>query len=104
MEHTLEMIAAAERQGADVAFDVIPHDWNHTLIQAILPPWALEGGIPSIVERLKDPDIRERIESRCTMKKPREYATGIDHVLVNGRLAMRDGVRTQDGGGEVLRP
>ena len=47
---------------------------------------------------------RARIESRCTMKKPREYATGIDHVLVNGRLAMRDGVRTQDDGGEVLRP
>ena len=272
MEHTLEMIAAAERQGVDVAFDVIPHDWNHTLIKAILPAWAHEGGVPSIIERLKDPDTRERmkanpkhmwllvtderwhdiallnsdenpdlvgatfadigrmrnttpfdaaldlmleegemmdglmwtshsfddadielclrqpqcavisdtlalapygelakhvgsisgygwaarflalyvrqrgvltleegirrmtslpaerlgirdrgrlqpglkaditvfdrakIESRCTVENPREYATGIDHVLVNGRLAMRDGARTEDDGGEVLRP
>ena len=47
---------------------------------------------------------RERIESRCTIEKPREYATGIVHVLVNGRLAIRNGQRTDDDGGEVLRP
>ena len=47
---------------------------------------------------------RARIESRCTIERPREYATGIVHVLVNGRLAMRDGARTKDDGGEVLRP
>ena len=40
MEHTLELVHMAARQGVDAAFDVIPHDWNHTLIKAILPPWA----------------------------------------------------------------
>lgn len=63
MEHSLEMIASAERRGVDVAFDVIPHDWSHTLIKAILPLWAQEGGIGSIIERLKDPDTRERMKS-----------------------------------------
>jgi N-acyl-D-amino-acid deacylase len=63
MEHTLEMIEVAGRHGVDVAFDVIPHDWNHTLIRAILPPWAQEGGIPSILERLKDPEVREKMKS-----------------------------------------
>ena len=49
--------------------------------------------------------VNGRAESQVhTIKKPREYATGIIHVLVNGRLAMRDGARTEDGGGEVLRP
>lgn len=47
---------------------------------------------------------RERIESRCTIEKPREYATGIVHALVDGRLAIRNGQRTDDDGGEVLRP
>ena len=62
MEHSLEMIDTVRRQGVDVAFDVIPHDWSHTLISAILPPWALEGGIPRILERLKDPETRERMK------------------------------------------
>jgi N-acyl-D-aspartate/D-glutamate deacylase len=63
MHHTLEMIESATRYGADVAFDVIPHDWNHTTIRAILPPWAQEGGIPATLERLKDPAARERMKA-----------------------------------------
>ena len=62
MEHSLEMIESVRRQGVDIAFDVIPHDWAHTLISAILPPWAQEGGTPAILERLKDPEVRERMK------------------------------------------
>ena len=62
MEHSLEMIDSVRRQGVDVAFDVIPHDWAHTLIKAILPPWAQEGGTSRILQRLKDPDTRERMK------------------------------------------
>ncbi len=62
MEHSLEMIEGVRRQGVDAAFDVIPHDWSHTLVQAILPPWAQERGIPGILERLKDPATRERMK------------------------------------------
>ena len=31
MEHTLEMIDIARRHDVDIAFDIIPHDWAHTL-------------------------------------------------------------------------
>ena len=62
MAHSLEMIEGVRRQGVDAAFDVIPHDWSHTLVQAILPPWAQEGGIPGILERLKDTQVRERMK------------------------------------------
>lgn len=62
MEHSLEMIESVRGQGVDVAFDVIPHDWSHTLIKAILPPWAQEGGTSRILERLKDPGTRERMK------------------------------------------
>jgi N-acyl-D-aspartate/D-glutamate deacylase len=61
MDHTLEMLDAARRHGVDVAFDVIPHDWNHTRVMAILPKWALEGGTDAIVARLRDPQARARI-------------------------------------------
>ena len=62
MEHSLELIEGVRRQGVDVAFDVIPHDWSHTLILAILPAWAQEGGISGILGRLKDPEVRERMK------------------------------------------
>ena len=63
MVHSLEMIELSRQRDVDVAFDVIPHDWNHTLIKSILPPWAQEGGIPRIIERLKDADTRERMKA-----------------------------------------
>ena len=63
MEHTLEMIELARRHDTDVAFDVIPHDWNHTLMAAILPKWAQAGSIDDVLERLGDPEQRERIKA-----------------------------------------
>ena len=62
VDHTLEMIQVNRKYGMDVAFDIIPHDWSHTLVMAILPEWALEGGVEKIVPRLKDKAIRERIK------------------------------------------
>ena len=63
MEHTLEMIDLARRHDVDIAFDVIPHDWNHTLMAAILPKWAQAGSIDDVLARLADPDCREKIKA-----------------------------------------
>ena len=43
------------------------------------------------------------IASNATARNPRRYASGIAHVLVNGRLSMRDGVRTNENAGRVIR-
>ena len=61
-EHTLELIAAARRHGMDIAFDVIPHDWNNTSVIAILPKWVREGGTQATLERLKDPTVRQKVK------------------------------------------
>ncbi|MEO0766084.1 MAG: amidohydrolase family protein, partial [Pseudomonadota bacterium] len=63
MEHTLEMIDLARRYDCDIAFDVIPHDWNHTLMAAILPSWAQAGGVDEVMKRLADPEAREKIKA-----------------------------------------
>ena len=63
MEHTLEMIELARRHDADIAFDVIPHDWNNTLMAAILPKWAQAGSIDEVLKRLADPEMREKIKA-----------------------------------------
>lgn len=62
MEHTMEMIEAARRYGVDVAFDVIPHDWNNTSVISILPKWAREGGTQATLKRLQNPVDRARIK------------------------------------------
>ncbi len=63
MEHTLEMIEIARAHDGDIAFDVIPHDWNHTLMAAILPKWAQVGDVDDVLKRLADPEARERIKA-----------------------------------------
>ena len=63
MHHTLEMIETARQHDTDIAFDVIPHDWNHTLMAAILPKWAQAGSIDDVLKRLADPEARERIKA-----------------------------------------
>ncbi|WP_299690871.1 amidohydrolase family protein [uncultured Tateyamaria sp.] len=63
MEHTLEMIDVARNHDGDIAFDVIPHDWNHTLMAAILPKWAQAGGIDDVLKRLANPELRDRIKA-----------------------------------------
>ncbi|MFT5111106.1 MAG: N-acyl-D-aspartate/D-glutamate deacylase [Parasphingorhabdus sp.] len=65
MEHTLEMIHAARGHDVDIAFDVIPHDWAHTLMAAILPKWAQAGGTDEVLKRLADPESREKIKANA---------------------------------------
>lgn len=62
MTHTLAMIDQARATGLDVAFDVIPHEWSHTAVAAILPAWAREGGVEKLLERLQDPELRSRMK------------------------------------------
>ncbi|MBO6639713.1 MAG: amidohydrolase family protein [Roseitalea sp.] len=62
MQHSIEMIETGRRYGIDVAFDVIPHEWSHTSVLAILPQWAQEGGIAAVLERLARPELRESLK------------------------------------------
>ena len=62
MAHTLEMIRWARETDADVAFDIIPHDWNHTSVLSVIPSWAFEGGTDKLRRRLGDPETREEMK------------------------------------------
>lgn len=62
LAHTLEMVDWSRQAGLDVAHDMIPHNWGPTTMSAILPPWAFEGGIDRLLERLRDRAIREKLK------------------------------------------
>ena len=54
-------INAARAAGVDVSADTYAYTaWSNDL-SAFVPPWAHDGGKARLVERLKDPDTRERI-------------------------------------------
>ncbi len=86
-EHTLELINAARKHDVDIAFDVIPHDWNNTSVLAILPRWAREGGTRATLERLKDPAVRQKVKDNpapmLLIVKARQWK---EIVLLNARV------------------
>jgi len=64
-KHIDEQIAlheSAREEGVDILFDVIPYVAANTTLLACFPPYAFEGGMERFIERLKDPDQRQKIK------------------------------------------
>ena len=59
---TLRLIDEARDRGVNVNCDLHPYIAGSTGLSSILPPWAQEGGLKKIIERVKDPKIREKIK------------------------------------------
>ena len=64
-EAALEQIEKARTDGMDVGIDVYPYTAGSTMLAALLPPWANEGGLGSLLIRLQDSDTRRRIALDC---------------------------------------
>ena len=60
-ELAVAKIEAARREGLDVTCDVYPYHFSSTTLQAVIPPWALEGGADALVHRLGTPATRTTI-------------------------------------------
>jgi dihydroorotase/N-acyl-D-amino-acid deacylase len=60
-ETVVEKLMSARSEGIDITCDVYPYFHSSTTILALLPPWSLEGGMTSLMPRLKNPRQRERI-------------------------------------------
>ena len=62
-EMVLKMFEDARDREIDIACDIPPYVCGYTTITTLLPDWALSGGIPEVVERLKNPVKREEIKN-----------------------------------------
>ena len=59
---SLKIIEEARRNGVDVTCDVYPYTAGCSwCLSPVLPRWVSEGGVEAMVERLKEPEVRERI-------------------------------------------
>lgn len=61
VHRTLRMMEMAREEGVDVCCDVYPYTAGSSTITALLPPFAMEGGIDSTLVRLADPEARARM-------------------------------------------
>ncbi len=65
---TLERIAAARARGVDIQLDQYPYTAYQTALSTIaLPPWAVGGTPESMAERLRDPEVRQRVRAEMTV-------------------------------------
>jgi N-acyl-D-amino-acid deacylase len=60
MPAVLARLEAARAEGLDVAANQYPWEAGSNGLDACLPPWIREGGHEKLLERLKDPALRER--------------------------------------------
>ena len=80
---SLELIGEARRQGMDVTVDQYPYAAGSTTLQAVLPPWAQEGGVDRVVARLQDPETRAVIEEELLNKKGETRIGGaLENILI----------------------
>ncbi|MFB0514840.1 MAG: amidohydrolase family protein, partial [Candidatus Bathyarchaeia archaeon] len=61
VKETLKMINEARAKSVDVTCDVYPYTAGSFGLAAMLPHWAHEGGSEKLFERLRNPEIREKL-------------------------------------------
>ncbi|MBL8186429.1 MAG: D-aminoacylase [Acidobacteria bacterium] len=81
----IDRVLKMESKAAEVVnntFDMFPYTAAATMMIAIYPPWALEGGVDQLIQRLKDEKTRRRIERDIQKVKSSCKPDGWPHNLV----------------------
>ena len=93
-----EVIAAvedAQRGGVVVTCDQYPYASGSTLLGAVLPPWAHDGGPREALARLRSPEARARMRADMTGPYPQEWDnfwrwTGPEGIVVTDARRRKD--------------
>lgn len=67
---SLKLIEAANAEGVPVAVDQYPYRASSTNLNAMIPPWAHEGGLKQLALRLDHPEQRARILADLRSENP----------------------------------
>ena len=80
----LALIKRTRAEGLDITIDQYPYRASSTTLQAVLPPWAQEGGVDQVMVRLEDAETRERVKDEVlnAVGETRMGAT-LDNVMIS---------------------
>jgi N-acyl-D-amino-acid deacylase len=70
MPKLVAKIDAARASGLDIRADMYPYLAGATALHSCLPPWVAVGGMPKLLERLKDPATRRKIKAEMASDHP----------------------------------
>ncbi len=85
MDRVLRMIDEARARGLDVTGDAYPYPAGSTKMDNLLPPWAHDGGVRKLLERLADRSIRRRMVEECVDGERWKWTSGtlgFDQIFV----------------------
>jgi len=63
MNQSFDLIESARKRGVDVTVDVYPYAASSANLSQLIPPWVHEGGVGSLLNRIKSPEVRDRLRS-----------------------------------------
>jgi N-acyl-D-amino-acid deacylase len=69
----VQRLEDARTEGLRVTADQYPYVAGSTLLGAILPPWAHDGGTEATLARLRDPDSRTRLRAQMADTGPSDW-------------------------------
>jgi N-acyl-D-aspartate/D-glutamate deacylase len=96
MSEIVALIDQARRRGVNVQTNLYPYTRGNNDLVSIIPPWAHEGGTQAMLDRLRDPAVRERLKQEIRNGLPGWYnhytAVGGDwsRMLLSARLSERN--------------
>ncbi len=65
---TLRLVDEALARGVDVSIDQYPYTASSTSLTILFPGWSLDGGRPALLERIRDPAERERLQKEIVYR------------------------------------
>jgi N-acyl-D-amino-acid deacylase len=72
-EEMIALVEAARAAGLAITADQYPYVAGSTLLGAILPPWAHDGGTEATLSRLGDPSARARMRAQMADRSPSDW-------------------------------
>ena len=95
MKEVIALVEAAHKRGLEISADQYPYVASSTSLAQTMPPWVQEGGRSSMIERLKDREMRGKIRREMEDPKPtwenRYRSAGTWHNIQLAGIAGRDG-------------
>ena len=88
LDEAIAMIQKAHQNGLDITADIYPYTAGATGLDAMIPPWAKEGGDQALVTRLRDSKQRQKIKRQILTSKSGwenfyQMAAGGENILVS---------------------
>ncbi len=94
---TLNLVDAARARGIDFTADIYPYTISGGGLTMYVPEWAQEGGTDRMLERLADPDTRERMRPEVDeMVRHRSWSQLLLHNLSSEKYGGCTGKTVQE--------